>query len=527
MKWLLSSNQMKQCDQNTITHFKVPSMVLMERAALGVAEEVKRHAHKQSKIAILCGAGNNGGDGFAVARLLFLAGYSVECMFPFPKERRSSECQQQMDIVEKYEIPILRENEQIRKNLTEKVYDVIVDAMFGIGLSRPVSGICEEMLQYSNQSSAYKVAIDIPSGIEATTGAILGTAFRADVTVTMGFAKTGQYLYPAKDYCGKIQVADIGIDTNSLLGLEPNTSILELKDVEALLPVRVEQSNKGTYGKLLVIAGNQDMAGAAYFAAASAYRMGVGLVKVISHSNNRDILLNKCPEILFESFSMDEKYDKIDSSLDWCDAVVFGPGVGRDAFMTQLLEHILQKAEVPVVLDADALNILAAHLQWLEQTDCEVIVTPHVAEMARLTQSAIEAIKEHPIETAVEFAAKYHITCVLKDAVTVIASHTKKVILHPFGTNGMATGGSGDILAGMIGALLAQRTLLRITYQCVSVAAEACYLHGMAGRMAAEISGEAGMIASDIVNAIPNIILGLRKEAFNHETTRFKDIFKD
>lgn len=500
MEYILNSSEMKQCDKNTIEYFGVPSMVLMERAALAVFEEIKRiFPKKNEKILVLCGMGNNGGDGFAIARLLHLANYKVEILFPMDITKMTEECHRQYDIIKKYDISIY-------ESLSEFSYDVIVDSLFGIGLCRPIQGKLAKIIDACNQTDAFRIAVDIPSGISADTGEILGMAFKANLTISFGFGKIGQFLYPGAQYCGTLVVADIGIDKNSLLGYIPNGSILTATDILQMLPKRIQYSNKGSYGKVVIIAGSKNMAGAAYLAAKAAYYAGCGLVRILTAEENRSILLTKLPEAIITTYSNKGlSEENIIECLDWADSILIGPGIGTGAIAEKLLETVLKKRHKPLILDADALNIISKKQEWMTYLNEDCIITPHLGEMSRLTGMPIEKIQKNLIMTANEYAVKHGITCVLKDARTIVAKPDGTYYINITGNNGMATGGSGDVLAGLLTGILAQVS----EGKRQNIASLVCYIHGMAGDKAKDKKGAYSMIASDILEEIPTVLAGI------------------
>lgn len=496
MNYLVNSKEMKQYDKNTWEYFGVPSMVLMERAAIAVVHEItKLHSFNDGSILIVCGVGNNGGDGLAVARLLKLSGYTVEVLFPMDEEKMTKETRLQKDIAEKYHVSIV-------KSLPSQKFAVIVDALFGIGLSRAITGELRELIDELNEKSALKLAIDIPSGISSDTGEVLGTGFVADITITFGFLKCGMILYKGFEHCGKIVVADIGIGEDSFLSKKPKAAYLVQEDVIHMLPKRHSHSNKGSYGKVLVVAGSKNMAGAAYFSGKGAYLTGCGLVKLYTPEENRNILQTKLPEALLATYpSKNPDLQELKLAMEWSDVIVAGPGLSTSIEAKKILAELLNQTSVPLVLDADALNIIAEDKTMLSYSDTEIVVTPHVGEMARLTSNSINSIHSNIMQTAADFSCKYQIICVLKDAKSVISIPNGMTYINPTGNHGMATGGSGDILSGMIAGLMAQGCLGK------DAAPLACYLHGRAGDIAAKEKSSYCMTAEDILNGISSAFL--------------------
>lgn len=496
MKYILDSHEMKQCDENTMQRRGMLSAVLMERAALAATQEItKRYPKPETKVLVVCGAGNNGGDGIAVARLLFLKGYQAAICFVGNREKMTTETARQMQIAGNYGVPFCEAAEAF-----VQTWDVVADAIFGIGLCREVSGKYADLLGQMNELNAYKVAIDIASGVSGSTGQILGIAFEADLTVTFGFAKRGQLLYPGAEYTGELVVADIGIDEQSLFELKPQMRVLELSDLK-LLPKREARSNKGSYGKLLILAGSAQMAGAAIFAAKAAYRMGCGLVRVATVEENRLILQEQVPEAVLAVYNNGtDVVEFVETQLRWADAVVAGPGIGQAKLSERMLHELLRQVRIPCLCDADALNLLANHPDWWSEIQTDLIITPHLGEMSRLTGQSISEIQNALVQTAVEFAGKHQITVVLKDARTVTAQKKGNCFLNMSGNHGMATAGSGDVLSGVIGALLAQKM------EPAMAAPLGVYLHGLAGDAAVPKCGHYAMMASDIVEGIIDVL---------------------
>lgn len=501
MNYAVNAREMKQYDKNTIEYFGIPSCVLMERAALAVLGEIKaRFCPDCGSILVLCGAGNNGGDGFALARLLSLDGYQTEIHFPMDEAGMTPDTKAQCLSARAYNIVQTKEP-------AERSYAVIVDALFGIGLSRPIEGRLAGLINRLNQKQAYKIAVDISSGISADSGKLLGAAFRADLTVTFGFRKAGHLLYPGAEYTGTLITADIGIDAHSFLGKEPQGRILTSACANRMLPARRPYSNKGTYGRTLVVAGSPEMAGAAYFAAKAAYYSGCGLVRILTPDVNRDILLTRLPEAILSTYDAEAEdlgrlMDQLEECMEWADAVLIGPGLGQSSAAKMLVAKVLQASDRKVVLDADALNILSKNMVLFQEAKGSYIVTPHLGEMGRMTGKSVAEIREELIETAQGFAENYGAVCVLKDARTVIGMPEGTFYINLTGNCGMATGGSGDVLAGIIAGFLAQGM------DPGQAAAAAVCLHGTAGDRAAKQKGSRGMIASDLLEEIPGVLRG-------------------
>lgn len=491
MEYLLNSEEMKRCDVTTIQKIGMPSMVLMERAALSVVEELE--SFDLTKVLVVCGSGNNGADGYAVARLLHLQNIKVDVLFVGEEQRRTIENKQQQKIAEYYGVNSVKEIEN-------NPYTTIVDALFGIGLSRPLSGKYLEIIEQINQAAGEILSVDIPSGISADNGKVMGNALKATRTVTFAFRKLGLVLYPGAEYAGVVTVKDIGITARGFEGRFPKIYTYTRKDLERI-PRRQSYSNKGTYGKILVVAGSKNMSGAAYFSAKAAYRMGAGLVRIVTPEENRQILQTLLPEAIVTTYQRNQlDGDWLTEAINWASAIVIGPGMGVSEEAKYLLSKVLSISKVPLVIDADAITLIAKEPELLHDHEQKIIMTPHVGEMSRLTGKLIPEIADNIIEVAEKFAAEKKVTCVLKDARTIVTEGTGYIYVNTSGNNGMATGGAGDVLTGVIVGLLAQGLRER------EAARLGVYIHGLAGDAAAAQKGPYGMLADDVCDAINEVV---------------------
>lgn len=509
MRYLVTGKEMKLLDKNTSNHFHVPELVLMEQAAMhfvrelcrGIIEE-KENKKEIKKGIIFCGLGNNGADGVAIARLLQERGITAEiCMMKDVldgKHRVSESFAVQESIYRAYNYPTVSSME----DACQTDYDFVIDALFGIGLSRNLEEPYLSIIEQINKIPAIKIAVDMPSGINADNGQVMGAAIKCDHTITFSFEKAGQYLWPGCDYAGKTHVVDMGITERSWLEKKPHLAYLEQKDL-CNLPKRPSHSNKGTFGKLLIIAGSKEMSGAAVFAARAAYRSGVGLVKVFTCEENRAVIQSLVPEALLATYNGKLEKENLIEQIQWADAIVIGPGIGCGKIAREMVELVRSAASVPVVWDADALNILSEDINRLLLPHTEFVMTPHLGEFSRLTKYAVSWIQNHLVDSAVDFARTYDVICVLKDFHTVTADPYGLSFLNLSGNNGMATGGSGDVLSGMIGAFLAQGM------KGQEAAAYAVFIHGLAGDRARTHTGCHGMMASDVIEALNEIWEGI------------------
>ncbi|WP_449598339.1 NAD(P)H-hydrate dehydratase [Niallia sp. Marseille-Q9988] len=491
MEYLLNCEEMKRCDVTTIQKIGMPSMVLMERAALSVVEELD--SFDLTRVLVVCGSGNNGADGYAVARLLHLQNIKVDVLFVGDEQKRTTENKQQQKIAEYYGV-------SSEKKIENNPYTTIVDALFGIGLSRPLSGKYLEIIEQVNQAEGEILSVDIPSGISADNGKVMGNAIKATRTVTFAFRKLGLVLYPGADYAGVVKVKDIGITARGFEGRFPKIYTYTRKDLERI-PRRQSYSNKGTYGKILVVAGSKNMSGAAYFSAKAAYRMGAGLVRIVTPEENRQILQTLLPEAIVTTYQRSQlDGDWLTEAINWASAIVIGPGMGISEEAKYLLSKVLSISKVPLVIDADAITLVAKEPELLHDHEQKIIMTPHVGEMSRLTGKPIPKIADDIIEVAEKFAAEKKLTCVLKDARTIVTEGTEDTYVNTSGNNGMATGGTGDVLTGVIVGLLAQGLRER------EAARLGVYIHGLAGDAAAAQKGSYGMLADDVCDAINEVV---------------------
>ena len=508
MKSIVTCRQMKALDGNTIVNKGIPSLVLMERAALKTVDEMEAHfrttAGKQ-KILCVCGSGNNGGDGIAIARILFLHGYDAEIQMAGNPEHMTEETVRQLRIAENYHVPVVN-------NPDPGEYTTIVDAIFGIGLTRQVEGRYRELISRINKAKAWKVAVDIPSGVDGDTGKEWGIAFHADLTVTFAFCKAGLLLYPGRLLAGRVVTADIGIYKDDIT----ETSDRKLWQAEtsdlAFLADRKPDGNKGTFGKVLVVAGSTGMCGAAYLCAEGAFASGAGMVKIRTVKENRIPLQTLLPEAMFSedtvnAISMHKDYD-------WCDVLVIGPGVGTENETARKIIWFLQRAAEDnkrVILDADGLNLLSEIPVMWEFIGKNVILTPHMGEMARLTGKTIEELKSDAVKAAAELAVEKQCVCVLKDACTVTAGPSGEAWINISGNPGMATAGSGDTLSGILAGVMCRKRT-ETEADLAEMAAAGVYLHGLAGDRAAEKNGMCGMKAGDILKNVSGILRGEKNE---------------
>lgn len=478
----------KNTDTYTMSEIGIPGIVLMERAAYELVQQVPLTESK--RILAVCGSGNNGGDGIAAARILHQRGYFCDVLLLCGKHALTELAEQELEIAKKAGVRVYGINDDGFPGMD--TYDVILDAIFGIGLAREISEPYKAIIEEINASAAYVVAADIPSGIDTDTGAVLGIAVKADVTVSFGYGKPGLYLYPGAEYAGRVEVKEIGfVDPgNADYCMFAYESIEEYPFVP-----RSADSHKGSYGKVLIIAGFDEMSGACCMAAEAAYRSGAGLVRVFTSENSKRVLQVRVPELMVSSYEKENWEAELMLQLQWADVIAIGPGLGTGKRANRALELLLSVKDKKYVLDADAINLLNGELSRIPYG---AVLTPHPAELSRLLQLPIAEIKKDRIGVLKKYITRNDIVCVCKDARTIIAQGTSFCI-NLNGNSGMATGGSGDVLTGITVAMLASGM------KPFDAACAAVRIHAEAGDMIASRLSEHSMLATDMVTMLHDI----------------------
>ena len=514
---IATGTQMQTLDRRTITEARVPSLVLMERAGAGAASFIQeRFGPLRGKtVTILCGKGNNGGDGLVIARLLrrLQARVTVVLLTPATELSRDATAMYRRwaRVGEKSSTKSFRASEQVKPILESS--DLIVDALLGTGLSAPVTGAYREAIELMNHAGRPIIAIDLPSGIHADNGSVLGQAVRATATVTFGLPKLGFYVGPGIDHAGTVHVVDIGIPTAYTDALDSRTILVTKEQVARALPARVPSSHKGTYGHAGILAGSAGKTGAATLAARAALRVGAGLVTVAVPSSINDILEAKLleamtlplPETKARTLAR-SAFDRVLAFMQSRTAIAIGPGLSTHPETVDLVQSLMKHLDRPTVLDADALNALATRASLLTECKIPPILTPHPGEMARLeVEATSQSVNADRIGTARRFARERGVFLVLKGARTVIARPDGLLAICPTGNPGMATAGTGDVLTGMIVGLLAQGI------QPWEAACAATYLHGAAGDLAAQLLGQVSMVAGDLIAHIPYALQAINR----------------
>lgn len=496
--------QMREFDRRTVEEFGVPSIVLMENAGRHVFEAVRGILGDVSgrRVCVVAGRGNNGGDGFVVARHLRDAGASVSVYLLGDPATVKGDAQINLDILVKtgLEITAVDSSAQVRSALIHS--DAVVDAIFGTGLRGEITGLTADVIDSINDAHRPTIAVDIPSGLDSDTGAVLGRCVHADVTVTFALPKLGHFTYPGAAYVGKLIVGDIGIP-HSLYD-EVDVELVSESWVAERLPARPNDSNKGTFGTCVVVAGSAGMTGAATMASEAVLRAGAGLSILCVPKGLQSAMAVKLTEVITRGLPDDSDGaigpESLGAALEACEkarSVVLGCGMGHAAGTCSFVQDLARKVDKPSVIDADGLNCLSEDLSVLQGDHGDVVITPHPGEMSRLLGTSIAEIQSDRIGAARRAAAELHCIAVLKGAHTLIAEPSGRVYINTTSNVGMATGGTGDVLAGTIGGLLAQGMTPLDAAVC------GVFIHGLAGDIAASRLGEAGMIAGDVLSSLP------------------------
>jgi len=521
---IATAQEMREIDRTTIEDYGIPGLVLMERAGLAVASKVKE-LYPDKKVVVLCGGGNNGGDGLVAARNLHNMGFNVKVFLAVEPKKLSGDALVQYKIARKFGLSTMPLNELLTHHSSLITHHcLIVDAIFGTGLSRPVKGSLAEVFSLINDSDIPVVAVDIPSGISSDTGEVLGEALKADFTVTFGLPKRGHFLYPGSEYAGMLFVEDIGFPANLLSSGKINVGLINRELVLGLIPPRRKYSHKGDYGHVLVIAGSRGKTGAALMAAKACLRSGSGLVTLAVPESLMDIFQGRVTEEMTLPLPDDGRgmisSKAIDVILNFAaqkiDVIAIGPGIGVSHDTEKVVTELIQRSTVPLVIDADGINSIAlsverrASSRVLKKAKSPIILTPHPGEMARLLRNCRTVALSHcctsekdRINTAMALSKETGAYIVLKGVPTIVSEPEGRAFINTTGNPGMATAGSGDVLTGIIASLLGQglnpeeASLLGV------------YLHGLAGNAVAKEKGEHSLIAHDIIDFLPDAFVQL------------------
>ena len=503
---VVTAHTMQEIDSQAIKEHGIPGLQLMETAGRSCVDEIIAEFGLKGRCVVMAGKGNNGGDGYVIARLLGQKGWSVKVIILADRDQVNGDAAVNLERLQGATINYCTHEGQLSALHMEEIFqaDVIVDALLGTGLRSNVNGVYLEAIDLMNASGRPVVAVDIPSGIHGTTGRVLGEAVRAYITVTFAFAKLGHVLYPGAEHTGRLVVADVGIPA-ALMETASGYDFLNVDTMRPMLRRRDRLAHKGHYGHCLILAGSTGMTGSAALAANSAVRAGSGLVTLAVAESIHHILEIKTTEAMTAPLPdsgsghlTNSAFPVIEKLLAAKDAVAIGPGFGRRPGTYALVQNLVETVALPLVIDADGLNALAEDITILKRKKSkQVILTPHPGEMSRLLGTSIPDVEAIRISVAQEFARSNGVYLVLKGARTIIASPTGTAAINGSGNPGMATGGMGDVLTGIIVSLLGQG------YGAWDACRLGVFLHGFAADMVAEEMGEIGINASDVLEKLP------------------------
>ena len=501
--------EMRELDRLAVETFGIPGIVLMENAGGQVVRLLWQEYPdlRARRVAILCGRGNNGGDGFVIARYLHTSGVSVGVFVMGETGGIQGDAGAHFDMLQRVGVTpetVLTPESALTVGARLADYDLLIDALLGTGLKAEVSGALQQIIDAMNASGKTIVAVDIPSGLSADMGTLLGKHVRADLTITMALPKRGLLLYPAAEHVGRLVVVDIGFPTMVREHTAVRCHVLEAEAVAAQLHRRAADTHKGTYGHVLTVAGSPGKTGAGALASLAALRTGAGLVSFAVPQTLNMAMEIKLTEVMTIPLPEFEPgilgVEAVQPLMEWLEgksALILGPGLGTHPETVRCVQEVLRQVRIPTVLDADGLNAFAADPGSIGDIQAPLVLTPHPGELARLRRTTTAMIQADRLAVAQEAARAYNAVVVLKGAHTVIAEPEGTLYINVTGNPGMATAGSGDVLSGMIGTLLGQG------YPPSLAARIAVYIHGLAGDLAAIALGERSVMAGDLVEALP------------------------
>lgn len=511
---VLTQEEMRTLEKIAIDDYQMTSRLLMENAGRSVFDCIKNLKEDFSKVIILCGLGNNGGDGFVLARQLYNNDVPFELFIIGNPEKIKGDALLNLKILKKLEININSVEDKYKIRSLEKIIDkndLIIDAILGIGIEGPVRESPSEVIEVINSLHNFVIAIDLPSGVNSDLSTIENIAVEADLTVTLGIPKFGNILFPGVKNNGKLVVGDVGISPKIAKYLNTKNFILTEEFIKDFIPKRVADSHKGTYGKASIIAGSRGLSGAAILTCLAALNSGIGVIELFMPESIDLIISTKVVEIITRPLKDTPKgtidlssINEVVEGIQKSDVVAIGPGCGNSNELFELIKQVLNNSSSPVVIDADGLNALSKNIEILKESKSEVVLTPHLGEMSRLIGKSIEEINEDKINIVKEFTKEYNVILVLKSARTMIGLPTGEIYINVNGNSGMSTGGSGDILTGIITSLIAQGV------EPEKAALLGVFIHGYSGDIAAEEKGEYGMLAEDIVKSIGRVFKDLK-----------------
>jgi len=516
---LATTEMMRKLDQKAIEEFGIPGLVLMENAARSTVSAIFRHFSDllTKRVGIFAGRGNNGGDAFAVARYLINRGVFCQVYLLTAQEEVRGDAATNLKILTRMggEIFPIRNAEELEARQAQVARnDLLIDGILGTGLKGPVKGLYRKVIEFINSLNLPVVAIDIPSGLDADNGQILGTSIRASLTVTLGLAKRGLLVQPGLQFTGKLVIADISIPSAAVEAERIKDNLIEGSEFSHLLLPKRPNAHKGDFGHLLILAGSPGKTGAAAMACQAAVRVGTGLVTLGIPESLNPIMEVKITEAMTEPLPETKgktlafrAHKRINDLFFHKNALAIGPGLSVHSETARLIRRVALETDLPMVIDADGLTAFAGKMDLLRKTRGRVVLTPHPGEMARLLGSSVQDIQQDRIQAARNFAETYGLILILKGANSIIASPEGDIFINPTGNPGMATGGMGDVLTGMVGGFLAQG------FVPLEAAKLGVFLHGLAGDLVAHKKGERGMAATDLIEETPRLLRALAKRS--------------
>lgn len=503
------SGQMREIDKEAESLYGIPGVVLMENAGIKIFKHIIDVGGADSKVCFICGTGNNGGDGFAAARQLSFINKNLVIHVVGDEARIKGDASLNYSIVKKMGLCLrhIISGEELENLISDiKNSSIIVDALFGTGMKGEALGLYKDVIDSINRYGKYVISVDIPSGINSDNGKVMGAGVRAHRTVTLVLPKVGLYMYPGADYAGEVMVEDISIPHELAFNQDININLLDRDEIIHMFKGRARNTNKGTYGRAYILGGSRDMMGAALMCIQGALRSGAGLVEAGVPRCISRMVAPLVPEAIVRGLEDEDgvissaSIDDIAEGIKRSSAFAVGPGLSKGESLFDLMKRILENAEAPGVIDADGLNIVSKDTSILKGKRPDLVVTPHPGEMARLIHTDVKTVQDDRIGCARDFAVNYGVVTVLKGAHTIAVSPSGEVFINTTGNPGMAIGGSGDILTGMIVSFMAQGM------KTFEAAKAGIYLHGLAGDIMSYRLGEYGMKAGDIIETIPYAI---------------------
>jgi NAD(P)H-hydrate epimerase len=515
--YLVTADEMQKMDKETIESFGIPGRTLMESAGRGAYTMLIQTFPNifTQKVGIIAGRGNNGGDAFVIARYLMGKGIQTNIFILCSKDKITGDAKANLDLLVKLiknnktcSITEIVDQNNFNKNRSKILHhDIFIDGILGTGLNSDVRGFFKDVIESLNNSKSPVFSIDIPSGLNADTGKPWGISINATATATFAHPKAGHILFPGDKHTGELEVVDIGIPDFITKKFNPKLNLLEEKDIKLLFSPRDSESHKGNFGHVFILAGSPGKTGAAALTANAAMRCGTGLVTLgIPQSLNLSVEPQVTEAMTYplpdngQGLLIESAFEKIIEVAKDKDAIAIGPGIGTDKSTKNLIKKLIKKLDIPIIMDADCLNLISENPKILKKAKADVILTPHPGEMARLSSATTKEIQENRLESARNFSNEFGLTLVLKGANTIISLADQKTYICPVGNPGMASGGMGDVLTGMIAGFKAQG------FSSENAAIAGVYIHGLCGDNLFESIGAFGFLASDMVKIIPQTI---------------------